>query len=540
VTDWNIADVWEAVAGAKPGADALVQGRRRTSWADFDRRADGVAAALLDAGLGHQAKVAQYLYNCPEYVEAVFACFKAGLVPVNTNYRYGEDELAYLWDNADVEAVVFHGSLTEMCERLRRRRPPIRSWLWVDDGNGSCPSWAERYEDAAEASTAAHLAGPWGRSGDDLYFVYTGGTTGMPKGVMWRQDDLFCILNTTAEVRYPEGGSAADIPGIVNGPLRYPEARLVPCPPLMHGSGTMPGFSALNGGGCLVLLEGRSFSAAELLDTIVSERVTEMTIVGDAFARPILRELDGSPGRWDLISLWLVISAGAMFSADVKEGLLVHLPGALLLDNLGSSEALGVARSRTTAGRSTETATFHMGADTMVIREDGTPVVRGSGEVGMVALRGRNPVGYYKDPEKTARTFRMIGGERWAVNGDYASVEADGSIRFAGRGSVCINTGGEKVFPEEVEEVLKLHPCVEDAVVVGIPDERFGETVAAVIEPREGTGDLDVASVVAHVRGRLAGYKVPREVVAVASVGRSPAGKVDYAMVRELVLARHR
>jgi acyl-CoA synthetase (AMP-forming)/AMP-acid ligase II len=536
MTDWNFADVWEVVASARPEAPAVAQGGRRLDWREFDRRADGVAAALLGAGLSKQSKVAQYLYNGPEYLESLYAAFKAGMVPVNTNYRYTEDELAYLWDNADVEAVVFHGSFAERAASVRSRLGSVKSWLWVDDGGAGCPSWAQAYEEAAGSPPPGPVSGPWGRSGDDLILIYTGGTTGMPKGVMWRQDDLFVVLNRTGELRYPEDGGLDGVRSTLASPSRYPPARLLPGPPLMHGTGLFTAMSVLNSAGSVVLLEARHFDVEALLDTIESERITEISIVGDAFAKPILAALDRQPDRWDISSLWLIISSGVIWSAEVKQGLLRHHAKLLMVDNLGSSEAIGMARSASKVGAAASTAGFELGANARVIDEDGQDVEPGSGRQGMVALRGRGPVGYYKDPEKSAATFRVVNGERWTVPGDFATVEADGSVRLLGRGSVCINTGGEKVFPEEVEEVLKRHPSVHDAVVVGVPDDRFGEAVAAVVEPAEAAVPPDAGVLSEWARASLAGYKVPRHLITVGSIGRAPNGKVDYRRLREVAI----
>ncbi len=532
MTNWNFADVWGVVAEIFPDRPAVAQGAVRLDWRDFDRRAGAVAASLKDAGLAHQSKVAQYLYNCPAYLESVFACFKAGLVPVNTNYRYTDDELVYLWENADAEAVVFHGSFTERVERIRGRLPAVKVWYWLADGEHTeCPDWATPYETAAEGPPATGTSGP--RSGDDMLFIYTGGTTGMPKGVMWRQDDLFAILNRTGEVRYPPDGDLGDVRSVLEKPSKYPPARLVPGPPLMHGTGLFTAMSVLSSAGSIVMPESRHLDVVALLDLIQAERVTEMSIVGDAFAKPILAALDAEPDRWDISSLWLIISSGVMWSAEVKAGLLRHNPKLVLADTLGSSEALGMARSTSRAGQTSETAGFVLGDNTKVLTDDGREVVPGSGEQGRLALRGRGPMGYYKDPEKTASTFMVIHGERWTIPGDFATVRADGSVQLLGRGSVCINTGGEKVFPEEVEEAVKLHPAVADAVVVGVPDDRFGETVTAVVELAPGREAPADGELIDWVRARLAAYKAPRHVVRVETIGRSPSGKVDYRRLRD-------
>ncbi len=531
MSDWNFADVWEEIARLQPDLPAVLRDDDVTTWRQLDERSDALAARLLGAGLGHQAKVAQYLYNGREYLESLFACFKASLVPVNTNYRYVDAELVYLWRDADVEAVVFHGAFTANAEAARGELPGIGLWLWVDDGSGPCPDWAEPYEAAVGTAVAGPVRGPDGRSGDDLYLLYTGGTTGQPKGVMWRQDDLFAVLNRTAPVRYPEEGTVADVVALLPA-VDEPRTRVLPAAPLMHGTAMFSAFSTMDAGGAVVLTPGVKFDVTELLDTLARHRVTEMSIVGDAFAKPLLDELDAHPGRWDLSSLRVMLSSGVMWSLPVKEGLLRHIPDLLCVDTLGSSEAVGVARSISSRKKSTKTGGFKLGPDAQVIREDGTPVEPGSGEEGLVATGGRGPVGYYKDPEKTAATFRQIGGRRWITPGDHAVVHADGTVQLLGRGSSCINTGGEKVFPEEVEEALKLLDHVQDAVVVGVPDPRFGQMVVAVVEPEAGTS-LAEDDLTGALRDRLAAYKVPRRVVVVDSIGRAANGKVDQRRWRD-------
>ena len=532
---WTFADVWETVATLLPDAPALIHGHRRVTWAEFDQRADGVAHALLNLGPARQDKVAQYLYNTPEYTESVFATFKAGLVPVNTNYRYADDELLYLWDNADAIAVVFNGTFTERIDGLRAKLPKVKGWLWVDDGTGPCPDWAIDYETAAKAgATEGKAVPPWGRDGDDIYMLYTGGTTGMPKGVMWRQDDIFGSLNSASLVaRYP---AEPDFDA-VRAAITTPGQAHIPVCPLMHGTGAFTSFNALNTGGCVVTLEGRNFRAEELLDAIERNGVNTMAIVGDAFAKPLLRALDANPGKWDISSLVMVVSSGVMWSETTKQGLLKHHPGMILVDAFSSSEALGMGNSVSTAGGTSKTAKFALGDNARVITDDGRDVVPGSGETGRVAVKGRTPVGYYKDPEKSAATFLTIDGERYSVPGDYATVEADGTLKLLGRGSVCINTGGEKVYPEEVEEVLKEHASVRDAVAVGIPDEKWGEAIVAMVEPPPDV-TVDESAVIAHVKSRLAAYKAPKRVLTVETIGRAPNGKVDYKILRAEAIRR--
>jgi acyl-CoA synthetase (AMP-forming)/AMP-acid ligase II len=527
VTDWNFADVWETVAATVPHGASAMHGERCLTWAETERRANGVAAFLLGLGVVHQDKVAHYLYNCPEYMESTFGILKAGLVPVNTNYRYTDDELVYLWQNADAVAVIFHGAFSERIAGLRTRVPLVRTWLWVDDGTDGCPSWATPYDAAAE-SGAERVSPPWPRSGDDLYLLYTGGTTGMPKGVMWRQDDLFCKLNAGNLLRVPEDGGLDAVRRTIvgTGPLHLPAC------PLMHGTGGFTAMAAMTVGGCVVTLPSRKFDPVELLDTVDRDNVNTVAIVGDAFAKPILRALDEHPGRWRLSTLLAFVSSGVMWSEETKLGLLRHHPSLMLIDAFSSSEALGMGTSVSSGTAAEHTARFTLSPEVRVLDPDsGKDVTAGSGEVGVLALAGRNPLGYYKDPEKSSSTFREIDGVRYSVPGDFATVDEDGAIQLLGRGSVVINTGGEKVYPEEVEEVLKLHPAVTDAVAVGIPDERFGQSVAAVVELRPGASATE-AELVDHVRSRLAAYKAPRRVRFVETIGRSPAGKVDYARHR--------
>ena len=531
---WNFADSWEAIARAIPDAPAQYGFSHRDgselhyTWAEFDRRANGIAAALLESGATHQDKVAQYMYNCPQYLESILATFKAGLAPVNTNYRYTPDELVYIWDNADVVAVVFHGCFADTIEGLRHRVPRVVSWLWVDDGSGPCPTWATDYEATAANGGTEPVVGPWSRSGDDLLLIYTGGTTGMPKGVMWRQEDLLLALDDANRVKLPP---TPDHDALVARTTRI-GPRNLPAAPLMHGTGLFNAMSNLMMAGSIVTMRGRKFDPVELLDTIDQLAVNSMSIVGDAFAKPILRALDAEPTRWSLASLRVIISSGVMFAAETKAGLLRHNERLIMVDALGSSEAIGMAQNTTTADGSAKTATFRLGPHTKVLTEDGREVLPGSGELGRVALRGHTPIGYYKDPEKSAKTFVVFDGVRWSIPGDWASVDADGTVQLLGRGSQCINTGGEKVYPEEVEEVLKLHPDVADAAVVGLPDDRFGQAITALVEPLPNRTILE-AELIAHVKTHLAAYKAPKRVVEVDTVGRAGNGKLDYKSLTE-------
>jgi acyl-CoA synthetase (AMP-forming)/AMP-acid ligase II len=528
-TGWQYADVWDVVAECHPQSVALVHGDRRTTWADFRDRAARLARSLVDGGAARGDRVAQYLYNGPEYLEVSYAAYQAGLTPVNTNYRYRADELTYLWDNSDAVAIVFHGSFAGTVDEVRGDVPPVSRWLWVDDGSGPCPPWAEPYEDVVGAGADGAYRAPWGRSGDDVVMIYTGGTTGVPKGVMWRHDDMYRSFNSIGDPDRPDLDAVRARLG-EDGP----PAVGVPASPLMHATGYMFAKSMLVQGGTVVTLPDRRFDAASLLDAVDREGVTAMAIVGDAFAVPILDALDAAPGRWDLSSLQLLVSAGVMWSAEVKAGLARHLPATLLADLLGSTEAHGLGSSVSGAGTDPSTATFSLGAHAMVIDPDAGTVL-GPGETGMLAVAGASPIGYHKDPEKTAATFRVVDGQRISVPGDWARVEDDGTITLLGRGTLCINTAGEKVFPEEVEEALETHPAVRDSTVVGVPDAKYGQAVAAIVALRDGI-EATPDELISHVKRRIAGYKAPRHLIVVDDVGRAPNGKADYARARRRVL----
>ena len=527
----NYADVWEAVADRIPTATALVQGTVRRSWAEFEARAARLASAFAAAGVGHNSKVALYLYNCPEYLEAFFATLKVRAVPVNVNYRYLDDELAYLVDNADAEVLVFHASLADRVARVAPASPKLKLLLRVDDVGGV--AFGDPYEDAVSSHAPAPRIE---RSSRDILMTYTGGTTGMPKGVMGSVGGGVDTYRTTVP-------SVLGLPpvettdGIVDAAAQLiaegrPWAALPACP-LMHGTGMGIGaLPALTFGGAVVLLEGRGLDVDELWSTVEREAVNSITVVGDAFARPMLRGLREGPPR-DLASVRLILSAGAMFSAEVKDGLLEFLPGAAIIDYIAATEgAMGYSVSM--KGAPAATGKFIPNPGVKVLTEDGQEVQPGSGESGIVAVPGSIPEGYYHDDEKTARTFKVIDGVRYSLPGDWATVEADGSLVLLGRGSQCINTGGEKVFPEEVEEILKLHPSVEDALVFGVPDERFGQRVVGVASLSPGAAAVDPDAIVDAARSKLSSYKLPRSLVLVDVVPRAANGKADYPAAKAM------
>ena len=528
----HYATVWEAIADTIGDEAAIVQGPVRRTWRDFEDRAARLAGAFAEAGVGHDSKVALFLYNDPAYLEAYFAAFKLRAVPVNVNYRYLDDELHYLIENSDSEVVVFHSSLGDRIARVRERLPQVARWIEVADDDQHVEG-AERYEEVLAASAPAPRIT---RSPDDIGMLYTGGTTGMPKGVMSRVGGgVTTGLTTLPPLLGLPPHTPDEVPAAV---ARLAEERRRPislvCCPLMHGTGIGIGSNpSMTFGGTILLLEDRHFDPTEVWDLAERERATSITVVGDAFARPLVRALEeeAAQGRErDLSGLLLVVSAGTMFSREMKDALVEHIPHLLILDLMAATEA-GMGQSLHSRTHPADTAAFALNPTAKVFTEDGREVAPGSEEIGMVAVRSDGGIGYYKDPEKTARTYREIDGVRYTFPGDFATVEADGRITLLGRGSQVINTGGEKVFAEEVEEVVKTHPAVEDCLVVGLPDERFGQRVAAVVSVRQA---VDVDAIRAHARERLASYKVPRAVVVVDTVPRAPNGKADYATARTL------
>lgn len=532
MTMWNYGVMWKGIAAADPQRPAQIFGDVVYSWGDFHQRSNALAADMMEAGLSHQAKVAHYLFNCPEYLDTTFACWLGGFVPVNTNYRYGPEEILYLFDNSDAEAVVFHAVFADLCEQVRDRLPKVKRWYMVPDESGvQLPSWAVNYNDVVSQSVP-EVVPTKPLSEDDLLFLYTGGTTGMPKGVMWRQEDLLSVLgrggNAISGIAAAE--SVEEIISRVQ-PGGVGQKALVACP-LMHGTGQFSSFITLALGGCVITMPNRNFDPAKLWDTVEKEQANSIVIVGQAFAGPMLESLDENVGRWNLSSVVQMGSSGVMWSQENKNALLEHIPQMFITDSFGSSEAVGMGMSVAAKGAAPKTAQFALGPNCVVFTEEGERVQAGSGERGLVAVGGAIPLGYFKDEVKTAQTFRMFEGRRWTVPGDWAQVNEDGTLHLLGRGSVCINTGGEKVFPEEVEEVLKTHASVRDAVAVGIPDKRFMETICAVVEAEPGH-EPNLEELAAHVKTRLAAYKAPRNVVVISTIGRAPNGKVDYKRLKQ-------
>jgi fatty-acyl-CoA synthase len=533
MSEWTYTDIWHSIAKAQPRERAFVQGARELSWSDFEHQANALAQRLLTAGLARQSKVGAYFHNCPEYVCTVAAALQVGMVPFNVNYRYGGEELLYLLDNAEAEAVIFDRSFVDKLGPIRPRLPKVKCWVALGEAAGDLPRWATSYEQVVGEATRVEAQAPWGRSGDDILLLYTGGTTGMPKGVMWRQGDLITYSRRAHPVLSDPAIQTLD--DLVAHVRTLPRRVSLIASPLMHAVGQMGAMAALTGGAAVAFLPSRKFDPIELWNEVERLRVSRISLVGVAFSGPMLEALEAHPGRWDLSSVEYIGSSGAMWSYENKRGLLKHLPGAALNDSFSSSEAFGMGISVSTRDHEAATAKFTLGPECALIAEDGTRLQPGSSERGRLAVGGLIPLGYYRDPVKTAKTFPIIDGKRWSMPGDWATVNADGTLDALGRGSQCINTGGEKVFPEEVEEVLKRHPSVRDAAVVGLPDARFGQRVCAIVELRNAT-TVTLQDVSTFVHRHLADFKVPRALLAVPDLGRAPNGKLDYKSLLKLAI----
>ncbi len=535
----HFADLFEAVADAfgpqaalvhhGPGTDGTAV---RVSWTDYDDAAARFASFLLSSGVGPGAKVGLLLHNGPQYLIAQFGAFKQRAIPININYRYLAREIAYVIDNADVDVLVFSGSLGDRVAEARAvaTSARVRAWVQVEDREQRSPTlpFALGWNEVLAAHPPAQRIE---RSPDDHYMLYTGGTTGMPKGVVFRMGDFVTRTFTGYFYRgwaVPSGAADVVAQARLHADAGDRRVSLVGCP-LMHGTGMWLGaFYAHLMGGTTLTLGSRGFDADELWSVAARERADAVTIVGDSFAVPMLAALDravavGNP--YDLSAMTVIQSSGVMLSAETQKGLLRHLD-VRIVDSMGSTEG-GMARRIASRSTPIDTATFEFVQGTKVVTDDGRFVLPGSGEIGRIAASAVVPLEYYKDPEKSAETFVTIEGVRHAMAGDYATITADNRLVLLGRGSNCINTGGEKVFPEEVEESLKRHPGVLDALVIGVDDPGgLGQRVCAVVSVNNSAVGSD--SLRDHVRGDLAGYKVPKRVVIVDSISRSAAGKADY------------
>ncbi|MFJ3903829.1 acyl-CoA synthetase [Streptomyces sp. NPDC090025] len=533
--EYNLADLFESVVDVVPDREALVYvdhpgtgAETRLTYAELDAAANRLAHHLIDAGLRPGEHLGLHLYNGTEYLQTVLACLKARLVPVNVNYRYVEEELVYLYRDADLAGLVFDAEFTERVAGALPRTEKLRHLVRVgtppEDSAAAAALDCVEFADAVAAGSPERGFAP--RSPDDLFIIYTGGTTGMPKGVMWRQEDLFFA-----------GLFGGDPSG---EPVKRPEElaervaaggagiTFFPTPPLMHGTSTLTSFIAFNYGQRVVI--HRKYVPEQVLRTIAKEKVSSVSLVGDAMLRPLIDALHGPLKGTDLSSLFSLSSSGAIMSDTVRDQFRALAPNVLLLNNFGSSESGSNGRATDDSGPA-KGFRLHVNERTQVV-DPATHKPVAVGEVGRLAQRGHVPLGYYNDAAKTAETFFQKGAERWVLLGDMATVGEDGIVTVLGRGSQCINTGGEKVYPEEVEQALKSHPDVYDALVAGVPDATWGSHVAAVVQLRDGAAPLDLLAIQSHCRTRLAGYKVPRQLVLTDEIQRSPSGKADYRWAR--------
>ncbi len=533
----NIADLAEHAIDAVPDRVALISGDEQLTYAQLENKANRLAHYLQDQGVKKDDKVGLYCRNRIEIVIAMLGIVKAGAILVNVNFRYVEGELKYLFDNSDMVALVHERRYADRVANVLPETPNVKTVLSIEDGSDDDYQryGGVEFYSAIAASSPERDFGP--RSPDDIYLLYTGGTTGFPKGVMWRHEDIYRVLFGGTD--FATGEFVKDEHDLAKAAAENPPMIRYPIPPMIHGATQSATWMSLFSGQTTVLTP--EFDADEVWQTIEKHKVNLLFFTGDAMARPLLdalTTLHDSGHEPDLSSLFLLASTAALFSTSIKEKFLELLPNRIITDSIGSSET-GFGGTSIVAKGQSHTGGPRVTIDhrTVVLDENGNEVEPGSGVRGMIAKKGNIPIGYYKDEKKTAETFKTFNGVRYAIPGDYAEVEADGSVTMLGRGSQSINSGGEKIYPEEVEAALKGHPDVFDALVVGVPDERFGNCVAAVVHRRPGT-ETTLAELDAFVRQEIAGYKVPRKVWWVDEIHRTPAGKPDYRWAKDITEER--
>ena len=539
----HFATLWENISDVIPDRKALICGNIERTWKEYDERAARLASLLTKNGLGDNSKVGLYLHNSNEYLEAQYSIFKIKGVPINVNYRYKEDELVYLLDNADAEAVFYQGCYASQIESIKEKLPKVKVFIQVSDDTSELPEFSVDFEDSISNNNPMERQE---RSGENIYMLYTGGTTGMPKGVMYKHQGFVSGMLKTGtawgllpiapeDLEDIQGFSLDIVPGLVED-LEKSDSLIVSLPacPLMHGTGMWLGaLIPLSVGGTVVTIPELGFDPDYLLKETEKHKVNNLVIVGDAFAKPIRDSLDKAKGEgspYDISSVNMMISSGVMWSSEVKEGLLAHHE-MLLVDAMGSTEG-GMGSSIASRENPAPTAKFTLNPGVIVITDEGKLVEPGSGEMGLIGTSGLVPEGYYKDEKKSAETFKEVDGVRYSFPGDYALVEADGSITLLGRGSNCINTAGEKVYPEEVEEAVKRHPDIYDCLVVGVEDDRFGQRVVALASFKEDNV-VEEADLISFTRDHLAGYKLPKQVLFVDEVMRAPNGKANYKWAKQ-------
>src|SRR5580658_7500462 len=531
--EFNLADLFEASVDAYPDREYLVANGERRTYAEMEARANRLAHFLQGRGIGQGDHVGIYAYNSVEWVEAAWATFKLRAIWININYRYVHDELRYLLTNADLKAIVHQREFSPLVAALLPELPELRHVVVIEDGSTVEPTpGAVEYEEALLRQSDQRDFEP--RSGDDLYILYTGGTTGMPKGVVWRHQDVFYALGGGVDpinnTRHEDPAEMA--PKGAGGAMVH-----LPVAPLMHGATQWCVMGQSFVGAKNVLMA--KFDPHEVWHLVETEKVNSIMITGDAMGKPLVESLDDAGTSHDLSTLLAVVSSAALFSAPVKDDFFAHLPNLVITDAVGSSEGGNNGLTVVTPGHTEMKSgpTVHLLGETVVFDEDLNPVEPGSGVIGKIARSGDIPQGYYNDPEKTAQVFVNVRGTRYVMPGDFATVEADGSITLLGRGSIVINSGGEKIFPEEVESAVRSHPDVMDAIVCGAPDARWGQTVAAIVQPRAGHAPPSLESLQSHCRESIAGYKLPRRLHVVDAVERSPSGKPDYTWAANIVNA---
>ena len=539
----HFATLWENISDVIPDRKALICGNIERTWREYDDRAARLATLLSKNGLDDDSKVGLYLHNSNEYLEAQYSIFKIKGVPINVNYRYKEDELVYLLDNADAEAVFYQGCYSSQIESIKEKLPKVKVFIQVDDGTAELPIFSVDFEESISSNDPMERIV---RSGENIYMLYTGGTTGMPKGVMYNHEGFVSAMLKTGtawgllpiapeELENTTGFDLDIVPGLVKN-LEESNGLIVSLPacPLMHGTGMWLGaLIPLSVGGTVVTIPQLGLDPDLLLKETENHKVNNLVIVGDAFAKPIRDSLDKAKGEgnpYDISSVNMMISSGVMWSSEVKEGLLAHHE-MLLVDAMGSTEG-GMGSSIASRENPAPTAKFTLNPGVIVITDEGKLVEPGSGEMGLIGTSGLVPEGYYKDAKKSAETFKEVDGVRYSFPGDYALVEADGSITLLGRGSNCINTAGEKVYPEEVEEAVKRHPDIYDCLVVGVEDDRFGQRVVALASFKEDN-IVEEADLISFTRDHLAGYKLPKQVLFVDEVMRAPNGKANYKWAKQ-------
>ncbi|MDC0141554.1 acyl-CoA synthetase [Gammaproteobacteria bacterium] len=530
------ASVWEKNSDVIPDKIALICGDNEVTWREYDQRAAKLATLLTNAGLGDDSKVGLYLHNSNEYLESQYSVFKIKGVPINVNYRYKEEELIYLLENSDSEAIFYQSCYAEQIASIKDKLPKVKLYIQVDDKTNETLGFAQDYESAISECQPMERQE---RSEDNIYMLYTGGTTGMPKGVMYQHGGhLKGMLNTAGAWGLIPVQEKIDVDSVALEVKKLAdEGRLpisIPACPLMHGTGMWLGAIIPHlVGGTVVTLPNLGFDPDGLLEEVEKRKANNIVIVGDAFAKPIMDALDkaeseGSP--YNLESINTVISSGVMWSSEVKQGLLKH-HDMVLVDAMGSTEG-GMGSSRASRDNPAETAKFVLNPGVIVITDEGELVEPGSDKTGKIGTSGLVPLGYFKDEKKSAETFREFQGVRYSFPGDYAKVEADGTITLLGRGSNCINTAGEKVYPEEVEEAIKRNDDIFDCLVVGLQDDRFGQKVVALASFQEGR-EIQEQDLIAFTREHLAGYKLPKQVLFVDEVMRAPNGKANYKWAKE-------